>query len=40
MPAGSRLRRYRVIAFYNERVDIVLDGERLDRPLTPYSADA
>lgn len=26
-----------LIAFYNERVDIVLDGELLPRPLTPWS---
>ena len=25
------------IAFFNERVDIIVDGERLDRPLTPWS---
>ena len=26
-----------MIAFFNERVDIELDGERQDRPLTPWS---
>ena len=25
------------IAFFNERVDIVVDGERLERPITPWS---
>jgi uncharacterized protein (DUF427 family) len=25
------------VAFFNERVDIVVDGERLDRPVTPWS---
>jgi uncharacterized protein (DUF427 family) len=25
------------IAFFNERVDLFLDGERLERPLTPWS---
>jgi uncharacterized protein (DUF427 family) len=25
------------IAFFNERVDIVVDGERLERPVTPWS---
>jgi len=25
------------IAFFNERVDIIVDGERLDRPVTPWS---
>jgi uncharacterized protein (DUF427 family) len=28
-----------LICFYNERVDLVLDGERLDRPRTPFSPD-
>ena len=28
------------IAFFNERVDIVLDGERLERPVTPFSPRA
>ena len=25
------------IAFFNERVDVVVDGERLERPITPWS---
>jgi uncharacterized protein (DUF427 family) len=25
------------LAFFNERVDIVVDGERLERPVTPWS---
>jgi uncharacterized protein (DUF427 family) len=25
------------IAFFNERVDIIVDGERLERPVTPWS---
>jgi uncharacterized protein (DUF427 family) len=25
------------IAFFNERVDLVVDGSRLDRPVTPWS---
>lgn len=25
------------IAFFNERVDVIVDGERLDRPITPWS---
>jgi uncharacterized protein (DUF427 family) len=28
-----------LIAFYNERVDIDVDGERLERPRTPWSVD-
>src|SRR6202453_2439640 len=27
-----------LIAFYNEKLDIVLDGERLDRPVTHFSS--
>ena len=27
-----------LIAFFGERLDVVLDGERLNRPLTPWSA--
>jgi uncharacterized protein (DUF427 family) len=27
-----------LIAFYNEKVDTVLDGERLDRPVTHFSS--
>ena len=26
------------IAFFNERVDVIVDGERLERPITPWSA--
>ena len=26
-----------LVAFFNERVDLFLDGERLERPLTPWS---
>jgi hypothetical protein len=26
-----------LIAFYNERVHLDVDGERLERPLTPWS---
>lgn len=26
-----------LVAFFNERVDVVLDGEPLDRPITPWS---
>ena len=29
-----------LIAFFNEKVDIVLDGERQERPFTPWSAQA
>jgi uncharacterized protein (DUF427 family) len=25
------------IAFFNERVDLVVDGTRLERPITPWS---
>lgn len=28
-----------LIAFFNERVDLVVDGERLERPFTPWSLD-
>lgn len=28
-----------LIAFFNERVDLVVDGERLSRPFTPWSLD-
>jgi uncharacterized protein (DUF427 family) len=27
-----------LIAFFNERLDVIVDGERLERPLTPWSA--
>jgi uncharacterized protein (DUF427 family) len=26
-----------LVAFYNEKVDLVVDGRRLDRPVTPFS---
>ena len=26
-----------LIAFFGERIDVVLDGERLKRPITPWS---
>jgi uncharacterized protein (DUF427 family) len=28
-----------LVAFFNERVDLVIDGERLRRPFTPWSLD-
>jgi uncharacterized protein (DUF427 family) len=27
-----------LVAFFNERVDVVLDGQRTERPITPWSA--
>ncbi len=27
-----------LVAFFTERIDVILDGERLERPLTPWSA--
>ena len=27
-----------LVAFYNEKLDIFLDGEKLDRPVTSFSA--
>jgi len=27
-----------LLCFYNERVDLVVDGEALERPVTPYSS--
>jgi uncharacterized protein (DUF427 family) len=27
------------IAFFNERLDVIVDGERLERPITPWSAN-
>ena len=29
-----------LLAFFNERVDLVVDGEPLGRPDSPWSADA
>jgi uncharacterized protein (DUF427 family) len=26
-----------LVAFYNEKVDVILDGERLPRPITHFS---
>jgi uncharacterized protein (DUF427 family) len=26
-----------LVAFYNEKVDLIVDGRRLDRPVTPFS---
>jgi hypothetical protein len=26
-----------LLAFYNEAVDITVDGERLERPVTPFT---
>ena len=28
-----------LIAFFNERLDVIVDGERLERPITPWSAN-
>jgi uncharacterized protein (DUF427 family) len=27
-----------LIAFFDERIDVILDGQRLDRPITPWSS--
>ena len=27
-----------LIAFFDERIDVILDGQRLERPITPWSA--
>ena len=27
-----------LIAFFNERLDVIVDGERLERPITPWSS--
>jgi uncharacterized protein (DUF427 family) len=29
-----------LVAFFDERVDVVLDGERRERPVTPWSPPA
>ena len=29
-----------LIAFFNERLDVTVDGERLERPITPWSSRA
>jgi uncharacterized protein (DUF427 family) len=36
-PTGSLQAIAGLVAFYNERVDVVLDGERLERPMTHFS---
>ena len=28
-----------LIAFFNERLDVIVDGERLEQPITPWSAE-
>ena len=35
IPENPRIKD--LIAFYNERVDIIIDGTRIDRPVTPWS---
>jgi uncharacterized protein (DUF427 family) len=35
LPESSRVRD--LVCFYTERLDVVLDGERQDRPVTPWS---
>ena len=37
LPTRQLLPIARLVTFYNEKVDIVLDGQRLDRPTTPFS---
>jgi uncharacterized protein (DUF427 family) len=37
-PLNDAARVRGLIAFFGERLDVVLDGERLDRPITPWSA--
>jgi uncharacterized protein (DUF427 family) len=36
-PVAESLKIAGLIAFYNERVDLYVDGERLERPETPFS---
>ena len=36
-PTGSLQAIAGLVAFYNERIDVVLDGERLERPMTHFS---
>ena len=38
-PIAENPRIAGLIAFFNERVDLVVDGERLKRPFTPWSLD-
>jgi uncharacterized protein (DUF427 family) len=28
-----------LIAFFSERLDVIVDGERLERPITPWSSE-
>jgi uncharacterized protein (DUF427 family) len=37
-PLHDAVRVRGLIAFFNERLDVIVDGERLERPLTPWSA--
>jgi uncharacterized protein (DUF427 family) len=37
-PLHDAVRVRDLIAFFGERIDVVLDGERLKRPITPWSA--
>lgn len=37
-PLNDAARVRGLIAFFSERIDLVLDGQRLDRPITPWSA--
>lgn len=39
-PIAENPRIAGMVAFFNERVDLVVDGERLRRPFTPWSLDA
>jgi uncharacterized protein (DUF427 family) len=36
-PVAESLKIAGLVAFYNERVDLYVDGERLERPKTPFS---
>jgi uncharacterized protein (DUF427 family) len=36
-PVAESLKIAGLVCFYNERVDLYVDGERLDRPNTPFS---
>jgi len=36
-PLGAAIEITGLIAFFNERVDLILDGEPLQRPVTPWS---
>ena len=37
-PAAALLPIAGLVAFYNEKVDIRLDGKQLERPVTPFSS--